>query len=105
MKILVIGAHPDDYELGLAGTIMKHVENGDEVHGIVATKGDVIGKGSERLRETKVAGKFLGLKSLTFFDMKDTKIKDDKVTIDKIEKYVNKILAAQKQSTKFTSKI
>ena len=42
IKIIVIGAHPDDYELGMAGAILKHVNNGDEVYGIVATNGAML---------------------------------------------------------------
>ena len=29
MKIVCIGAHPDDIELGMGGTIANHVKNGD----------------------------------------------------------------------------
>ncbi|MBW3003744.1 PIG-L family deacetylase [Candidatus Woesearchaeota archaeon] len=32
MKVLVISAHPDDETLGAAGTILKHIENGDQVY-------------------------------------------------------------------------
>jgi N-acetylglucosamine malate deacetylase 1 len=38
-KILVIAAHPDDEILGVGGTILKHVENGDEVHVCIVTSG------------------------------------------------------------------
>jgi len=91
MKILVIGAHPDDYELGMSGTIMKHVAEGHEVHGIIATNGDVIGRGSERQNEAKITAKFLGLKSVTFLNMKDTKIEPNKEAIDKIEAHIKRV--------------
>jgi LmbE family N-acetylglucosaminyl deacetylase len=37
MKVLVISTHPDDETLGCAGTILKHKNNGDSVHWIIAT--------------------------------------------------------------------
>lgn len=38
MKILVIGAHPDDEVLGVGGTICKHVSDGDDVYVCIVTK-------------------------------------------------------------------
>jgi len=37
MKILVIGAHPDDEVLGCGGVIQKHVDRGDSVDVLIAT--------------------------------------------------------------------
>jgi len=37
MNILAIGAHFDDLEIGMGGTIAKHVANGDTVTGFVVT--------------------------------------------------------------------
>ncbi|MCK4825486.1 PIG-L family deacetylase [bacterium] len=34
-KILAIGAHPDDVELGLGSCLAKHVENGDDVRVLI----------------------------------------------------------------------
>ena len=31
MRVLVFGAHPDDLEIGMGGTIAKHIDVGDEV--------------------------------------------------------------------------
>lgn len=36
-KIIVISAHPDDEILGVGGTLIKHRENGDEIHWLIAT--------------------------------------------------------------------
>lgn len=37
MKVLVIAVHPDDETLGCGGTILKHIENGDEVAWLIIT--------------------------------------------------------------------
>lgn len=36
-RILVIAPHPDDETLGCAGTLLKHIANGDEVHWLIVT--------------------------------------------------------------------
>lgn len=37
MKVAVIAPHPDDETLGCGGTLLKHRENGDELHWIIVT--------------------------------------------------------------------
>ena len=39
MKILVIVAHPDDEVLGVGGTMLKHIENGDHVRAVFMATG------------------------------------------------------------------
>ena len=36
-NILAIGAHPDDIEFGCSGTLIKHIQDGDNVHILVMT--------------------------------------------------------------------
>ncbi len=36
-KILVVAPHADDESLGCAGTLLKHIENGDEVYWLLVT--------------------------------------------------------------------
>ena len=38
MKILIVGAHPDDEILGVGGTICKHIQNKDDVYVCIVTK-------------------------------------------------------------------
>lgn len=40
MKILAIGAHFDDIELGCGGTLYKHYTRGDEIFYLIITKSD-----------------------------------------------------------------
>ena len=37
-KIVVISPHPDDETLGCGGTLLKHLENGDNIYWIIVTK-------------------------------------------------------------------
>jgi len=36
-KVIVISAHPDDETLGVGGTILKHIANGDDVYWLIIT--------------------------------------------------------------------
>ena len=38
-KVIVVSAHPDDEVLGVGGTILKHVNQGDEVYWLITTCG------------------------------------------------------------------
>jgi len=71
-KILVVAPHPDDEVLGCGGTIARFVNEGNEVHIIIVTKGSedlfpqsLIEEGSN---EAKNASEYLGVKNLHFLD-------------------------------------
>jgi len=91
MKVLIIGAHPDDYELGMGGTIAKHVKDSDEVYSIIVSDGEKIGSAEERKKEAKKSSEFLKIKKVYFLGLPDTKISEGSETIDKIEEIVNDI--------------
>jgi LmbE family N-acetylglucosaminyl deacetylase len=57
MRVLVFGAHPDDMEIGMGGTIAKHTAVGDDVLLVVAT---VPSQREERIREAYEAARVLG---------------------------------------------
>ena len=52
MRVLAVGAHPDDVELLCAGTLAKFAARGDTVHIAVATNGEV---GSPTLSKEEIA--------------------------------------------------
>jgi LmbE family N-acetylglucosaminyl deacetylase len=71
MKVLAIGAHFDDVELGCGGTVARHVRNGDEVIIYVATNSGfsdyaqrVIRRPDVALAEGRRAAEILGVKNL-----------------------------------------
>ena len=68
MKIVCVGAHPDDVELGMGGTIANHVKNGDQVSIILCTLGGVSGDPKSREKEAFQASKRLGVKDLQILD-------------------------------------
>ncbi len=64
MKILVIGAHPDDEVLGCGGVVQKHVDQGDSIEILIATVASE--KWSDEYREKKIqeqkkVDEFLGI--------------------------------------------
>ena len=63
LDILVIAAHPDDAELGCAGSILKQISLGNKVGILDLTKGELGTRGSAHLRmqESEEASKKLGI--------------------------------------------
>lgn len=63
LDVLVVAPHPDDAELGLAGTMMKLVDEGYRVGVLDLTNGEPTPRGSLeiRARETSAATKILGI--------------------------------------------
>lgn len=73
LDILAFGAHPDDVELGCAGTILKEISLGKKVGVVDLTRGELGTRGSADIRdqEADTAGKILGLsvrENLSFRD-------------------------------------
>ena len=63
LDILVLPVHPDDAELGCAGTILKHIALGHKVGIVDLTKGELGTRGSVEIRkqEAAKAAEILGL--------------------------------------------
>lgn len=73
LDILAFGAHPDDVELGCAGTILKEISLGKKVGVVDLTRGELGTRGSADIRdqEADAAGKILGIsvrENLSFRD-------------------------------------
>lgn len=63
LDILAIAVHPDDVELGCAGTLMVHAQNGLKVGVVDLTRGELGTRGTPELREQEAqdAAKIMGL--------------------------------------------
>ena len=94
MKVLAIGSHPDDIEIGCGGALVRHKANGDEVKMLVLTAG---GRGGEsdngslvfrRMKEQVAAAELIGAQ-LVMWDYTDTEIPETYALVERIEKIVN----------------
>ncbi|MGV8115803.1 PIG-L deacetylase family protein [Methanothrix soehngenii] len=65
MDIVVFGAHPDDMEIGMGGTIAKYTQAGHNVYMVLA---EIPNNKEQRLSEAKKASRILGANFL-FLDM------------------------------------
>ncbi|MCG2741096.1 MAG: PIG-L family deacetylase [Syntrophaceae bacterium] len=72
MKILAIGAHPDDIEAGCSGTLAKYAENGHDIYLLVMTEGHMGGEGAIRKKEQTKSAKILKPRELIWGAYKDT---------------------------------
>jgi LmbE family N-acetylglucosaminyl deacetylase len=83
-KVLVIAPHPDDEILGCGGTMIKHIEAGDEVFVCIATKGCLplfSPESVEKVRnEAKRCHKLIGVKKTFFLDF-------PAAMMEKVERY------------------
>ena len=73
LDILAFGAHPDDVELGCAGTILKEISLGKTVGIVDLTRGELGTRGSAEIRdrEANAAAKILGILVRENLEMRD----------------------------------
>ena len=84
--VLAVGAHPDDVEVGCAGTLLEHRERGDRVVVLVLT-----GAGIEpRAGEAREAAAQLGIE-LVHGDLPDTSISEGGATIAAIAEQIERL--------------
>jgi LmbE family N-acetylglucosaminyl deacetylase len=111
MQILIIAAHPDDEVLGCGGTIVKHLQNGDEVHVVILAEG-VTSRDKVRERESRAgelsqlaraaqgAGRILGVQSVELYDFPDNRM--DSVDLLDVVKVVETAVDRYKPDTVYT---
>lgn len=78
VDILVFGAHPDDAELGCAGTLLKAREQGYRTAIVDLTRGEMASRGTatERDAEAREAADLLGLTARRNLDLGDGRLMD-----------------------------
>jgi two-component system, NtrC family, response regulator HydG len=88
--VLAIGAHPDDVEIGAAGTLLAHRTAGDTVVILTLSRGARGGDQGQRARESQEAADVIGAR-LFLNDLEDTKIAEGDPTICVIDQVVAEV--------------
>ncbi|HKJ11031.1 MAG TPA: response regulator [Ornithinimicrobium sp.] len=83
-RVLAVGAHPDDVEIGAGATLAGHVRAGDHLTILTTSSGRRGGDAGLRAAEAQEAATRLG-GTLVLGDLEDTAIPDRGPTIDLIE--------------------
>lgn len=89
-RVLAIGAHPDDVEIGSAGMLLEHRRNGDEITILTLSRGAVGGDTEARARESRSTAAAIGAQ-LLLADLPDASIDPGIDTIRLIEAVVAEV--------------
>jgi LmbE family N-acetylglucosaminyl deacetylase len=89
-RILAVGAHPDDVEIGAAGALLAHRAAGHEVAILTMSRGARGGVEGARSGESEQAAGLLGA-VLYLEDMEDTRISEGDPTISAIGKVIETV--------------
>jgi LmbE family N-acetylglucosaminyl deacetylase len=87
-RVLAIGAHPDDIEIGCSGTLLKMADMGSEVFIYIATKGERGGKPKVRVQEGERSAQRMSTKKLFWGGFIDCEVPHTVELIESIEKAV-----------------
>lgn len=89
MKILAIGAHPDDIEIGIFGTLARHHELGDEILLCDLTQGEMGSNGTikERQEEAQAAAQLINAKRVCL-QLPDRGISVNREQIEKVVRLI-----------------
>jgi LmbE family N-acetylglucosaminyl deacetylase len=93
MRILAIGAHPDDIEFGCGGSLIKYASAGHLIYLLVLTDGGAGANSDERLQEQAEAAKCLAAEEVFWGGYRDTELPLNQDLIQKIETVVKKVRA------------
>ena len=86
--IVVFGAHPDDVEIGMAGTICRLVAAGNEVYVCVGT---IPHDRERRMLEAQEAGRIMGVKDVIFMPLQPNELGYNRTTIGAIDDIVRSL--------------
>jgi len=92
MNILAIGPHPDDIEIGCAGTLIKYAQSGHNIFLLLVSKGEMGGEAEARCKEQMKAADIIGARDVFWGGFKDTELLDKgNEIIHIVEEYIKEI--------------
>jgi LmbE family N-acetylglucosaminyl deacetylase len=89
-RVLAIGAHPDDIEIGCGGSLLAHRRRGDRITMLTLSQGSVGGERAARIFEAGTTADAIGAQ-LLLADLPDTRIDPGVNTIRLIEQVVSQL--------------
>ena len=89
-RILAVGAHPDDVEIGAGGTLLAHRVAGDSVTILTLSGGARGGDAAQRRTEAEAAAAIIGAR-LLMEDLEDTRIREGDPTVSIIERVIGDV--------------
>lgn len=98
MKVLAVGAHPDDVEFGCGGTLARHIDEGDSVDIVVMTTsavtdahtGNVLRTVEQSILEAKEAANSLGVQPI-IGPFHDTKVPFNGTSVAFLERIIKEL--------------
>jgi N-acetylglucosamine malate deacetylase 1 len=91
-SIVAFGAHPDDIEIGMAGTVAKLVGTGYDVNLVIATLPNFVATDTkeDRRKEAAMSAKVMGCKTPEFLDLSPDEIILNRKFVTQISDIVQK---------------
>ena len=96
VDILAFGAHPDDVDLGCAGTLLRARAQGYRTAIVDLTRGEMASRGTaeERDEEAAIAAKLLGLSARRNLDLGDGRLMDTQENRDRVAAEIRRFTPA-----------
>jgi LmbE family N-acetylglucosaminyl deacetylase len=91
VRVLALGAHPDDIEAGCGGTLIKYALDGHRIFLMVMTEGEQGGRKSVRRKEQERASKHVRAEKIFWGGYRDTEVPLEQGLIQKIERVVKAV--------------
>ncbi|MCZ6634505.1 MAG: PIG-L family deacetylase [bacterium] len=91
MNVFAIGAHPDDIEIGCAGTLIKYRRSGHRIFLVVVTDGSCKEDPEIRKREQMESARLMDAEDVFFLGYPDTQLTCSRQLIMDIEEIARKV--------------
>ncbi len=91
IRVLALGAHPDDIEAGCGGALINYARGGHRVFLMVLTEGGQGGEHGIRRQEQEKAAKGIGAEKIYWGHFRDTEVPMDRQLIQEIEQVVREV--------------
>jgi len=89
-RVLAIGAHPDDVEIGCGGSLLRHRDAGEAITILTMTAGEAGGDRGVRAAEARLAASLLSAR-LRVLAFDDTEISQTRATVEAIAAAVEEV--------------